>query len=307
MKFLYVLAVFLAAICSMALMYEYGINQYTIIAFAFIGWGFLEVASYLHDAVVWNDVDDQEEVKKGNMAAAVVRGSRYIALALIFSAALLAVPKAPGAVVGSSVVMSANRAAQLQAQSVLIETTATVAVAPITVTGEPAEMLMQTTEPVTAAMYPPHVELFLSWVGIVETRPNRNWLCDSANTFCKVALGSSNCASITSYALHLSGAVYPPVRSARARAFITSESIALPTKKPPADLCGWLLIFYRQGGGHIAVFVTNTETVEANTSSGEKGSQHNGDGVWRRKRDLKKLSSPFNVFRSTHLTPVRYA
>lgn len=268
MKATYVIFAVLIALGVMVGLFQFGV-EYSVLGFLMIAWAFLEFTQYVHGAVIWRRVDEEGEVQCGNMAVAIVIVARYIALAIIIGAALMAVPKATGA----ELELSNRRGAIDTSQFEL----------------------------------PRHVEVMLSWVGVTETAPNRNWLLDIANPFCHVPKGSANCASVLSYALHLSGAKYPPIRSARARAFITKESIALPAKKLPDRLCGWLLIFERRGGGHIGTFADNRRTVEANTSSGERGSQHDGDGIWVRWRDIKKLSSPYNVFRATHITPVRYA
>lgn len=120
------------------------------------------------------------------------------------------------------------------------------------------------------------------------------------------------CAGFVRYILDIVKAIEPKIRSGRARAYITKNSInakrvAKGYIKIPK---GWLVIWQRgiNGQGHIAI--TETEwsgnkgtTIEGNTSSGIKGSQADGDGVYKRKREITTWSD----FRITHFTPVRLA
>lgn len=120
--------------------------------------------------------------------------------------------------------------------------------------------------------------------------------------------GYSWCAAFISYCLKAVKSPFP-IRSAVARKFITKSSIkaqdVLYGKYVPQR--GDLIIWQRGETpyGHIAA---NIETksknlfydIEGNTSSGKKGSQHDGNGVFLRYRSIE-LS---NYFRITHFTPV---
>ena len=160
------------------------------------------------------------------------------------------------------------------------------------------------------AEIPPVVKVARQYLYQTETNGNnRSPSIDSANRAAGIPLGSPYCASMVSRWLRMSGAIYPAYRGGYSRAFVTKESLTLPLKHWQ-DLSGWLLVFKRNGGGHIGVIESGSvivKTIEANTSSGERGSQWNGGGIFPRVRDLKKVSSPYNVFRATHVTPVRYA
>ena len=98
------------------------------------------------------------------------------------------------------------------------------------------------------------------------------------------------------------------IRSGLAARFITARSIraseALRGVKqvPPGAVVVW-----RRGNGpygHAGFAVAwdgaSGETVEGNTSSGQAGSQHDGDGVWRRQRTIQ----PGSYFRVVSFTPV---
>lgn len=160
------------------------------------------------------------------------------------------------------------------------------------------------------AEMPPVVKVARQYLFQLETNGNnRSPFIDSCNREAGIPLGSPNCASTVSRWLRMSGAIYPTYRGGYSRAFVTKESLTLPLKNW-IDLTGWLLVFRRNGGGHIGVIESGSvivKTIEANTSSGESGSQWNGGGIFPRTRNLKQLSSPYNVFRATHVTPVRYA
>lgn len=149
--------------------------------------------------------------------------------------------------------------------------------------------------------------------GMRETGPNRGPFIDSANRR-YARLGDPYCASTLSVILDRSKATYPTVRSARARAFITSSSInarlvwegkAVPPKNS-------LAVFARKGGGHIEFFIAmvsrwTMELFGFNTSpDGKSGSQWNGVWSGTKRRNIRTACSPYSVFRITHFTEVRY-
>ena len=147
--------------------------------------------------------------------------------------------------------------------------------------------------------------------GMVERGYNRGPFIDSANR--KYAyLGAPYCASSVSLILDRVKAIYPTVRSARAKAFITKESVNARLvwegkAKIPYDA---VIVFTRKGGGHIEFYISDTLGVIRcfgfNTSpDGKAGSQWNGNWSGYKNRNMKKSLSPYNVFRVTHFTPVK--
>ncbi len=114
--------------------------------------------------------------------------------------------------------------------------------------------------------------------------------------------GDSWCAAFVSYCLTAAQIKEPKIRSGLARDFKRSKYLVLSNDVlrgikwvPRGSLIGW-----EKGNtifGHIG-FVLNWEkqsgkTIEGNTSSGEQGSQSNGDGVYIRSRMIQ----PANYFR----------
>lgn len=162
----------------------------------------------------------------------------------------------------------------------------------------------------------PQLERAKQDIGWVETGINRGSVADKANRLVQAPLGSPYCASYVSLVLHESKAQNPFVRSASSRAFITNESISVAAviykraKVNPGDLVIWTRGGERSGLGHIGFvdsiaydgYNTRFTTIEANTSSGQAGSQWNGSGIYKRRRHF----TPLAAFRVTHFTPVRY-
>lgn len=145
-----------------------------------------------------------------------------------------------------------------------------------------------------------HLRIASSYVGLRELSPNRHPVIDRWNTQVGAPLGSPYCASFVSFVLDSSTAKYPPIRTARSRAFVR---YGIPIDR--ADIrVGGIFVWIRKGGGHIGFvrgyYKSGWRTIEANTSSGRYGSQYNGDGVWERIRYYE----PFNTFRITHYVPV---
>ncbi len=122
--------------------------------------------------------------------------------------------------------------------------------------------------------------------------------------------GDSWCAAFVSYCLTAAKAKQPAVRSGLARSFIRKNSIKAndvligKVKIKPGTIVVW-----RKGqtiSGHIG-FVRSWgeqcgKTVEGNTSSNERGSQDNGEGVYLKNRCIQ----PANYFRITNFTLVKY-
>lgn len=150
----------------------------------------------------------------------------------------------------------------------------------------------------------PDVERFLAAVGL-EAEQDRfgNWK------------SYPYCAAFVSFCLDEAGSVlFPRVRSAASREFITNRSI--PAEKVMRGSVkidpGTLIIWKRNirdpkdWRGHMGIVIDwegqAGTTIEANTSSGDEGDQRDGEGVYIRKR----MFSPGSAFRITHFTPVVY-
>lgn len=118
--------------------------------------------------------------------------------------------------------------------------------------------------------------------------------------------GEPYCAYFVSAMLEESGSVLPTVRSGWSRSFYDKKSIRINhilkgyAKAEP----GWILVWANfkngkmQRSGHVGINVRQIsgreikfETIEANTRSGEKGNQADGDGVYRRIRKINTSGS----------------
>lgn len=139
----------------------------------------------------------------------------------------------------------------------------------------------------------PHVAVYLSAVGLPEGYPY--------------------CAAFVAKSLNVGMVRYPAIRSALATDYIVEQSVETRYIRRGVIIpeSGWLLVF-RKGDtrfGHIGIIERIREqlliTIEANTSSGESGSQRDGEGVYRRQRGFAMML-PSNYFRATHVTPVLY-
>lgn len=157
-----------------------------------------------------------------------------------------------------------------------------------------------------------HVTLAQQYIGTREVGENRGEFIDAINREARNPLGSPYCAAFVAHCLNSAGAISPTYRGGYSRSYIARGSVALPLNTE-RKLTGYLLVFARRGGGHIGIIAKQTSAdiatvYEANTSpEGGAGSQWNGGGIWQRTRNLRRLSSPYNVFRATHVVPVVYA
>jgi hypothetical protein len=118
--------------------------------------------------------------------------------------------------------------------------------------------------------------------------------------------GNQWCAAFVSFCLDSANVQTLRVRSALARSFVRPYSvkatkvIAENMEIPPGAIIVW-----RRGTtifGHVGIVEkwrgkTGT-TIEGNTSSGVRGSQNDGDGVYRRTRTI----NPYSYFRITDFT-----
>lgn len=155
-------------------------------------------------------------------------------------------------------------------------------------------------------------EYLTPYEGMREVGYNRGPFIDSANRR-YAYIGAPYCASSVSLILDKSGCKYPATRSGRAKAFINDESVSARRVWEGKDSIphNSLIVFTRKGGGHIEFHISNDGTnmrcFGFNTSpDGKAGSQWNGTWSGYKQRSMKKILSPYNVFRVTHFTPVRY-
>lgn len=122
--------------------------------------------------------------------------------------------------------------------------------------------------------------------------------------------GDSWCAAFVSFCLTQANVKEPKIRSGLARDFKREKKLIMANdvlrgikKVEPGYIVGW-----EKGNtifGHLGFALTNWNkaygtTIEGNTSSGIKGSQFNGDGVYIRSRIIQ----PANYFRIVWFVPV---
>lgn len=154
---------------------------------------------------------------------------------------------------------------------------------------------------------PSVVRVAEKYVGIRETGGrNRGPEIDRWNRAAGAPLGSSYCASSVGGWLSEADVARPRLKTAWARNYeqpysIKPDRVARGVARVPV---GSVVVWKRPGGGHVGIVTrwrgSTGDTIEANTSSGLKGSQHDGDGIFRRKRTINALSA----FRITAFTPV---
>jgi hypothetical protein len=163
--------------------------------------------------------------------------------------------------------------------------------------------------PARPPLRPPHLDIAARYLTVRETSGrNRSPDIDRWNRFARVPLGSNYCAAFISFVNNEARIRAPTLRTAWARAFIVqgrsvnARDVLLGKYRPPP---GTILVWVRPGGGHVGYVEqwnkSSGTTIEANTSSG-RGSQFNGDGVYRRTRTIQ----PFAKFRIVAFTPVSY-
>lgn len=156
-----------------------------------------------------------------------------------------------------------------------------------------------------------HLQIAESFVGVTEATGNNDG--PEVEMFLHSVgrhKGDSWCAAFVSYCLTAADVKEPKIRSGLARAFkkskglIDANDVLRGIKKvEPGSIVGW-----EKGNtifGHLGFALTKWNkqygtTIEGNTSSGEKGSQFNGDGVYIRSRIIQ----PANYFRIRWFIPV---
>ncbi len=157
--------------------------------------------------------------------------------------------------------------------------------------------------------YDKHVAIIERWLGQTEDKgANRSKLIDSMNRYVGNPYGSPYCAATPCFALKISGnAVFKTglARNLRNKDTFTAWDVITGKRQ---IMKGDLLVWQKGEtiNGHAAVASENWndasgETYEGNTSSGENGSQSNGNGFWARFRSI----SPTSYFRIKWITPLR--
>jgi CHAP domain len=159
-----------------------------------------------------------------------------------------------------------------------------------------------------------HLDTAKSYVGVRELTGNNDGV-EIEKFLSSVGLKKGNawCAAFISYCLEVNNIKVPSVRSGLARHFqskvnkkyIVDAKLVLRGKKIPKGS----LVIWQKGVtvfGHVGMVQTNWigqygKTIEGNTSSGKKGSQSDGDGVYERDRKI----SPLNYFRIRWFTLVQ--
>ncbi len=153
-----------------------------------------------------------------------------------------------------------------------------------------------------------YVDTAFSYVGIRE-KTGKNDGVEVEKFLKSVGLkkGDSWCAAFVSYCLTVTNHPFP-VRSGLARSFVKKTSLlATSVLQGRGQVNTGDLIIWQKGNsisGHIGIvaIVDNKEyiTIEGNTSSGQKGAQADGDGVYAKVRTIQ----PYNYFRIKWFTKI---
>lgn len=165
---------------------------------------------------------------------------------------------------------------------------------------------------VDLASSPKHLIIAQSFVGTKEIGNNRGFWVDRWNKNAGIGVGNPYCATFGKFNLDSAKATTPLIRSPLATLWLKnknvlrSKEVYFGFKDVPVGSC----VIWRNGetiSGHFGFFVkwigkNKLRTIEANTSSGLKGSQRDGNGVYNRDRVL----SPFAYFRIEGFVPVEY-
>ena len=141
-----------------------------------------------------------------------------------------------------------------------------------------------------------------------EVKPNRSAFIDTLNKHVKSPLGSPYCAAFVYWILDKTDVKYDTKKSGLARNLVSkkysfsSNSVILGINKvQKGDILIW-----KKGStifGHAGFAYSNWNgkkgyTIEANTSKGSTGSQSNGNGIYKRYREIR----PYDYFRINWIT-----
>lgn len=166
-------------------------------------------------------------------------------------------------------------------------------------------LLLISSQPLFASHSHKTYEIAKSFVGTKEEGNNGGYWVERFLASCKLKRGAQWCAAFVNFCLDSSGVRgLPFTGSGLARHFATRNKTIKATDvlNKQMELPAGTIIVWRRGStpfGH-AGFVEKWKgktgtTIEGNTSSGNRGSQHDGGGVWRRQRTI----SPLQYFRIT--------
>jgi len=156
---------------------------------------------------------------------------------------------------------------------------------------------------------PKHLAIALAFEGEEEVSYNSSPFIDHVLQKMKVPPKSSYCAAFVAYCLDSAQVKQPSIRSGMAQAYITKKSIsASKVLRGEVTIPAGSIVIWKRGttpSGHTGFTTLSWKgvegyTIEANTSSGLRGSQYNGDGIYQRRRSIQ----PGAAFRITHFTLV---
>jgi len=143
------------------------------------------------------------------------------------------------------------------------------------------------------------------FVGVKEEGNNGGYWVSRFLASCKLKPGAQWCAAFVNFCLDSGGVKKLPFTgSGLARHFATRNKTIKATEviSKNLELPSGTIIVWRRGStpfGHAGIVESwkgkKGDTIEGNTSSGVKGSQHDGDGVWKRRREI----NPTSYFRIT--------
>ena len=148
-------------------------------------------------------------------------------------------------------------------------------------------------------------EIAKGFVGVREEGNNQGYWVNRFLASCGLRGGAQWCGAFVNFCLDSAGVKgLPNTRSGLARHFATRNKTikAKDVLQSNMELPAGTIIVWRRGTtlfGHAGIVERwkgrNGYTIEGNTSSGDRGSQNDGDGVWRRSRTI----NPTNYFRIT--------
>lgn len=145
-----------------------------------------------------------------------------------------------------------------------------------------------------------------SFIGVKEQNINSGYWVNRFLKNVKLPSGNQWCGAFVSYCLDSAKVTSFKIRSGLARRFVTKNSIkATKVLYENKELPSGTIVIWRRGSsifGHVGIVDQWTGkkgfTIEGNTTSGKKGVQYAGDGVYRRYRSIY----PLNYFRITDFT-----
>jgi hypothetical protein len=157
-------------------------------------------------------------------------------------------------------------------------------------------------QPLCASRSHKTYEIARGFIGTKEVGNNGGYWVQRFQKVSNAPKGSPWCAAFVNFCLDSAGVKgLPNTRNGLARSFATKNK-TIKASTFNGELPAGTIIVWRRGNtlfGHAGVVEKwngkKGTTVEGNTSSGAKGSQSEGDGVWRRRRAI----DPSNFFRIT--------